>query len=745
MKRFSVQGQLLTLMSFSLTALLVIVAIAICSLSLTQTSLNHFRRQSHSIGLRKMQTHYHLSLKNLLETLQSTENSKNLGSLIQVHQNLKKLFLKLKLNHQFYESLPKTEEEVLIWGNIKKTHQEFIQLVFSTFQSNKLINPSDLKNEQQNKSTAHFQNSFLAIIPKANELNTHLDELIELHNQNDDLSLKKTENTILYLGITVSWISGLMTLFVLLLGSAVFRGIIDTVESLKKTDRSLRKSKAVLETALSSMTDSILISNLQGEVINCNQAFLKSLKVKSKEECNKKLSHYHLSFDTYSPDGSLVTPDQFPLSRALRGESVSNLEHTCRNKETNQISVNLYSFSPIRNTADSIVGAVVVAHDITERKAVENSLRKSEILHRALFEALPLGIVVADNSGQIITSNPTTEKVFELSVREQKKFKIDDYQWKVIRPDGSPIVPEEFASVRALKEQKLIANMEIGVVRKQGDVAWFLVTAIPLPKHGIVVNYEDITERKQLENELRAAVELRDEFISIASHELKTPLAALQMQIQFQNQLLATESQIQEPRIALLSQSAYRSAQSLNKLLDELLDVTRIRAGKLKLEPLEMDLRSMAIETIALAQNCAKQKGSSIILKASAPVIGKWDPIRMNQVLSNLLSNAIKYGQGKPIEVTLITSPHSKKAQIIVKDQGIGISEDIQAKIFERFQRGVSSNKITGLGLGLYITRQIIDAHGGTIQVQSELDHGSVFIVDLPKTAHALEAIPSSA
>lgn len=242
---------------------------------------------------------------------------------------------------------------------------------------------------------------------------------------------------------------------------------------------------------------------------------------------------------------------------------------------------------------------------------------------------------------------------------------------------------------------------------------------------------QDVTEQKTLEKDLRAAVELRDEFMSIASHELKTPLTALNMQLQLLERFVATASSAIDQRILKMSKGALNSVKSISNLIDDLLDVTRIRAGKLTLSKEDVDLKILLEKIVNEMQPEAQRASTQIILLASESVHGEWDLARIVQIVRNLITNAIKYGKGSPVVVSL--KYDGNEARITVKDGGIGISKELQALIFERFQRAASGNKITGLGLGLYIVRQIVEAHGGSVQVESEPNKGSLFTVKLPR------------
>lgn len=244
-------------------------------------------------------------------------------------------------------------------------------------------------------------------------------------------------------------------------------------------------------------------------------------------------------------------------------------------------------------------------------------------------------------------------------------------------------------------------------------------------------SYRELEKRVEERTlELDDALRVRDEFMSIASHELKTPLSALFLQLQLILRYLQRGDAEYQQRAFELSQKAIKQGEKLKILIEDLLDLTRIRAGKLQLVHDDCDLRQVIDEAIAEVSALSELNKPEIRLECPHQLIAKFDVMRITQVMSNLLSNALKYGEGKPIEIFLTNTDH--QVEIRVRDQGIGIPADKQAFIFERFERAVTGGAISGLGLGLYITRQIVEAHGGRISVVSSVGKGSEFKVILP-------------
>jgi PAS domain S-box-containing protein len=239
-------------------------------------------------------------------------------------------------------------------------------------------------------------------------------------------------------------------------------------------------------------------------------------------------------------------------------------------------------------------------------------------------------------------------------------------------------------------------------------------------------------ENARLYGEAQAAVAARDEFLSIASHELRTPLTALRLALENMRRVSSRDAieKLSPQYVERVLATAERQGQRLENLVAALLDVSRIQMGRLELDVEEVELATVVAEAATSLEDEARQVGSPIEVSGS-PVRGYWDRLRVSQVVTNLLSNAVKYGAGKPVQVEF--GPRREGARLVVRDRGIGIEPADQPQIFERFERAVSSRNYGGLGLGLYIVRRIVEAHGGSISVDSKPGEGSAFVVDLPE------------
>ena len=239
------------------------------------------------------------------------------------------------------------------------------------------------------------------------------------------------------------------------------------------------------------------------------------------------------------------------------------------------------------------------------------------------------------------------------------------------------------------------------------------------------------------QGELEHAVRMRDDFMSIVSHEVRTPLNGLILETQLRNMHLARDNAaaFTLDKMKAMVERDERQIQSLIRLIEDMLDVSRIRTGKLSIRPGQFDLSrlvSTLVETFAPQISAAQ---SSVNLNAESPVVGLWDEFRIEQVVSNLLTNALRYGAKSPIDVSVYVE--GENAIVEVRDQGIGISEENQQRIFQQFERVSAKHAVAGLGLGLFISEQIVAAHGGKITVQSALGEGAVFRVSLPLAQNA--------
>ncbi|MDI2590082.1 hybrid sensor histidine kinase/response regulator [Pseudomonas sp. N3-W] len=241
-----------------------------------------------------------------------------------------------------------------------------------------------------------------------------------------------------------------------------------------------------------------------------------------------------------------------------------------------------------------------------------------------------------------------------------------------------------------------------------------------------------LKQLQSTQSELEQAVRMRDDFMSIVAHEVRTPLNGLILETQLRKMHLARDNAaaFTLDKMHAMVDRDERQIKSLIRLIEDMLDVSRIRTGKLSIRPNRFDLVKLVDN---LLQNFAPQVAaaeSSVTFTADAPVEGNWDEFRIEQVISNLLTNALRYGGKSPIDVRVYSQ--DGQARVEVQDRGIGISEENQKRIFQQFERVSAKTVVAGLGLGLFISEQIVAAHGGSIAVESKINEGALFRVCLP-------------
>jgi signal transduction histidine kinase len=244
-----------------------------------------------------------------------------------------------------------------------------------------------------------------------------------------------------------------------------------------------------------------------------------------------------------------------------------------------------------------------------------------------------------------------------------------------------------------------------------------------------------MNELRGAQEELRYALRMRDEFMSMVAHELRTPLNTLFLGTQMRKMQLERGNLEAFGKDALekMVEGDGRQIQAMIRLIDDMLDVSRIRSGVLSIRPGWTELQAMLRRLTGDLMRQAQDAGTTFELETPDTVSGWWDEFRIEQVIVNLLTNALRYGGGKPVRIRLTASETTARVDVI--DQGPGIDETLQARIFLPYERGAGNGVPSGLGLGLYISRQLAEAHRGTLTVASRPGEGSVFTLVLPREA----------
>lgn len=480
-----------------------------------------------------------------------------------------------------------------------------------------------------------------------------------------------------------------------------------------------------------------------------------------------------LGFKVFFPDGTPYRYEDFPIVRSLKGETINEEVLTILFDESNKSIFNISS-APILNEVGEVTSCVVVAIDITRQKrteAIQNFLDRLKLVLLTtlnydqaikemanicvpfLCDACYVDLIEGDRVKRVMIHHHQPEKkklMEEISLDYPPQLNSPQPSMRTLssglvhferKVDEEAMLRTCFDQDHAQKVLSLAFNSFINVplqVRNKtyGVISFLssnpdrplddidLTTCIQVGKHASLA-----LDNALLYKEAELAIKLREDFISIASHELKTPLTSMNLQLAVLKSIIkGLEADESEYALKVLRKTN-NQIQRLTKLIDDMLDISRIESGKFTIHKQEMDLTATTQEVLERFSEQFTDQGILVHFEAPGPLMLEGDPVRMDQVITNFITNAIRYGNRKPIDVTL--TREDDHIIMKIKDHGPGISKEDQERIFNRFERSESSQNVPGLGLGLYINRQIVLEHGGTIKVESQPDEGATFMIIL--------------
>lgn len=491
-------------------------------------------------------------------------------------------------------------------------------------------------------------------------------------------------------------------------------------------------ARALLATVVQCSDDAVIGHTFDGTVLCWNPAAERLYGHSAGEVIGKKLPV--LSAPERAGEAEAL------VARLRRGERIEHFETVGRTRDGRDIDVEV-TMSPILDASDRILGVSMICRDIQRRKAMEAEvarLYRVETSERrrlqAIIDQLPEAVILVDARGRIITCNRRALP-YASRVSSERDPRGDPLPVDYRTPDGAPVPWAERPMIRALLHGEVVTSAEALVARDDGELVPVLVSTAPVRSdggeiQGAVTVFQDITAIKEMERQ-------RQEWTGVIAHDLRQPIQAIVTASQLVrlrlSQPFAADVEKQFGRIS-------SSVEWLRRMIDDLLDASRIEARQLRLEVRPVELRAQLEEILEKAAAATAGHAVRMDVQGDVPAVLA-DPDRLEQIVTNLLSNAAKYGEpGREILVTV--RAEGPCAQVSVTNWGRGIPEAHLPLLFKRFWRSPESgaHRARGVGLGLYITRGLVEAHGGTISAESCPGGATTFRFTLPFATEASRA-----
>ncbi|MFN8375578.1 MAG: PAS domain S-box protein [Anaerolineae bacterium] len=513
-------------------------------------------------------------------------------------------------------------------------------------------------------------------------------------------------------------------------------GVLRDITERKQAEEALREREERLRVLFETSPDAICLVRLDGSLLDINPAGLVLGGFTREQVIGKHFRELNL----YSKPYLQQVEEGLSLTRS-GGSRMAEYEVTTARGDLVVIESVTH---PI--TINGELMQLAVIRDITDRRKAEEHLRQSETRYRTTVATMYEGVVVQGIDGAIQLCNAAAERILGLTVDQMMGRTSVDPRWRAVHEDGSPFPGETHPAMVTLHTGQPQSNVLMGIHKPDDTLSWILINSQPLLAAGqsqpyaVVTTFADITERQQAEAALRQALaqekelgELKSRFVSMASHEFRTPLAAI---LAAAETLKAYREKMTPTQIESRLEKIRSQVLHMKDIMEDVLQLARIQAGRVEFNPLLADLHLLCQDIVDEFEGQPQHHGRVHYSGSLFPVDLPYDSRLMRQIISNLISNALKYSPAeKPIFITLTQDDTHVTLQ--VRDEGIGIPTADLKRLFEPFHRATNVGTISGTGLGLSITKQAVEMHHGTITPDTEIGQGTTFTVILPKTSES--------
>ena len=514
--------------------------------------------------------------------------------------------------------------------------------------------------------------------------------------------------------------------------------------------------RRVLDATFNAVPAGIIVADASGKLLRMNRA---NEQIWGMAPFSTDVAGYG-EWKAWWADGSArhgqrLQAHDWGLARSLQGETCSDIVEVEPFGRPDERRVTLLSSAPVLNPSGQVVGGVVAQVDITARIQTEKALRESEARFRALFDRGPIAIYSCDATGLTQEFNPCAVQLWGQEPKRGDSNERFGGAYKLYLPDGT-FVPRAQTPMATVLGGDIEAayDQEFIIERPDGSRITVIANTVPLKNaqghiSGAMCCFYDITERSRLERKtLEQAQTLadldrrKDEFLAMLSHELRNPLAPLANAVELLR-MQKNEAPVQQQARLIIE----RQLGQLNHLVDDLLEVSRITTGSVRLRQQQICVNDVVERALETAQPLMLLHRHELTVSLPPePIFLYVDAARLEQVLVNLLTNAAKYTD--PAGRIWLSVEQDKDAVVMkVRDTGIGIAPELLPRIFELFTQAERSldRSQGGLGIGLCLVQRLVELHGGTVTVHSVLGHGSEFVVRFPVIETALPALPTPA